>query len=492
MPIIQSNTKQADFQWLDGGMWLEGRKKTLGKAVESPLTYRKPRRMMLASDIFHEGVPDGYIDQVFAVMALCWWHTFLILTKRAGRQREYLSDQGLPKRLWAELGRIYQVEKMSPGSRKMWESDEGQRMPLPNVQLGVSVEDQATADERVPLLLRTPAAFRFVSCEPMLTGVDLSPYLKGTSHESSRNRISGIGRAGDVHDRQPRSDLEAQGVDERQSFGIGTSVDSLAKDSAGGRERVGATERSQDELSAGDVYGERKTLEGSSPPHGLDDPQRGADSHGSGNQPHERARGRQQPGKSGSGDNLAEHNPCNPCAGGKAKSSIRVAEPLNQSHGGAGRGDQKTGRAEVYAAQEDSRDVRGKAANGFQHPHRENLEARGLDLVICGGESGPNARPAHPDWFRLTRNQCAEAGVAFFFKQNGEWAPSMDFPATTARHTHISVSGRSFEDGRESRTEDGVVYGMARVGKKTAGRLLDGRTHDDLGSGVSASTTREL
>jgi protein gp37 len=84
-----------------------------------------------------------------------------------------------------------------------------------------------------------------------------------------------------------------------------------------------------------------------------------------------------------------------------------------------------------------------------------------LDQVIAGGESGRKARPPHPDWFRAVREQCRAAGVPFFFKQWGEWAP------------HPGGGG-----GRQSILEGGVT--MQRVGKKKAGALLDGRTHREM------------
>lgn len=109
--------------------------------------------------------------------------------------------------------------------------------------------------------------------------------------------------------------------------------------------------------------------------------------------------------------------------------------------------------------------------------------------VIAGGESGPRARPSHPDWFRCLRDQCAAAGVPFLFKQWGEWAPhqplaggNLGADVRAGRVTVVHPSGRSemevFEaSGRN--TELGTRY-VARVGKKAAGRVLDGRTHDEF------------
>lgn len=93
-----------------------------------------------------------------------------------------------------------------------------------------------------------------------------------------------------------------------------------------------------------------------------------------------------------------------------------------------------------------------------------------LDWIIVGGESGPGARPMHPDWTLSLRDQCAAAGVPFLFKQWGEWAPTEPFDHAGAQRLHIDGSF----DGPFSSKD---VF-VRKVGKKAAGRLLDGRTHD--------------
>ncbi|MCA0214560.1 MAG: phage Gp37/Gp68 family protein [Proteobacteria bacterium] len=109
--------------------------------------------------------------------------------------------------------------------------------------------------------------------------------------------------------------------------------------------------------------------------------------------------------------------------------------------------------------------------HGVIRPLRGRSDAM-VHWVIAGGESGHGARPMHPDWARSLRNQCDAAGVAFLFKQWGEWAPNRrtmaDCAATTAKPLAVPLS-------------DATPYPMAimdRVGKKAAGRLLDGKTHD--------------
>jgi protein gp37 len=115
-------------------------------------------------------VPDAFIDRVFAVMALCSQHTFQILTKRAERMRAYV--QHLEERLGAVWDLTNQPTWIElPAGRSFPRFPDN--WPLPNVWLGVSVENQHLADERIPLLLQTPAAVRFISAEPLLGPVDL-------------------------------------------------------------------------------------------------------------------------------------------------------------------------------------------------------------------------------------------------------------------------------------------------------------------------------
>lgn len=259
-----------------------------------PLHWRKPSMVFVnsMSDLFHEDVPFEFIDRVFAVMAVAHWHTFQLLTKRPERMVEYFyyltdarvngnlaqyNDESYPMIDWGKVLLTY---------------------PLPNVWLGVSVENQRYADERIPELLETPAAVRFISAEPLLERVNI---------------------------------LRPAGI---------------------------------------------------------------------------------------------------------------------------------TTKANPY----------------------------GIHWVICGGESGPRARPMHPAWVRSLRDQCQVAGVPFFFKQWGEWAP---FNAINAGHWSrtspqgrvskgqlwdgegkLMFGGRSIHIG----TEPGPPWeSLLKVGKAKAGALLDGR-----------------
>jgi len=248
-------------------------------------------------DLFHEQVPDYYIDRVLAVMAAREQHTFLVLTKRPARMLAYLA--AIP-RMSVSLREAIALEFSSPDPWHEW--------PLPNVWLGVSVEDQQTADERIPLLLKCPAAVRFVSCEPLLGPVDLSLWL--------------------YRKHPPSGDLPS----------------------------------------------------------------------------------------------------CH-----------------------------------------------------------ENLFW--LDWIIVGGETGPGARPMHPQWARSIRDQCAAAGVPFFHKHHGEYIciPRDEITAEQqAEHERcrchlIDSTGRRINAqiaGMAANHPD--VHYAIRVGRQRAGRLLDGKLHDAM------------
>lgn len=218
--------------------------------LDEPLHWKRPRRVFVCSmgDLFHEDVPDSFISQVLHVIShsYCAHHIFMVLTKRPERMCKFFAE--------------------NPGPT------------IQNLWLGTSVENQEAADERIPWLLKTQAAVRFVSCEPLLGPVDLFAHTGET-------------------------------------------------------------------------------------------------------------------------------------------------EPIDP------------------------------------YPQK-------LDWLICGGESGPGARPMHPDWARSIRDQCQDAGVPFFFKQWGEW-----WPGEQGRLYDISTNLKtSWTDGQE----------MYRIGKHAAGHLLGGREWRDI------------
>ncbi len=118
-----------------------------------PLRWKRPRRIFVESmgDLFHEDVPDEWIDRIVGVILRAPRHVFMMLTKRPERMRDYFSGPAHAAGL----------------------ATAGASFPIRNLWLGVSVEDQQRADERLPFLKATPAVIRFVSCEPLLGPVTL-------------------------------------------------------------------------------------------------------------------------------------------------------------------------------------------------------------------------------------------------------------------------------------------------------------------------------
>lgn len=157
-----------------------------------PLRRKKPTMYFVNSmgDLFHEDVPDEWIDRVFAVMALCPQHTFQVLTKRSARMRRYFDDAGEVARQWFVASAAARMVEdgdttMDVISTGLW--------PLPNVWLGVSTEDQKRADERIPDLLATPAAVWFVSAEPLLGPIDFQTDLRRYLDMGLASRHSCVG-----------------------------------------------------------------------------------------------------------------------------------------------------------------------------------------------------------------------------------------------------------------------------------------------------------
>lgn len=315
-----------------GPVWT-GELRLVEDALTLPLRRRKPTTWFVnsMSDLFHESVPDVWIDRVFAVMALAPQHTFQVLTKRSARMRAYLTQ------LDEEPARdtCRRITLAWPGRTPIPEG--GITFPLANVWLGVSAEDQRRADKRIPDLLATPAAVRFVSAEPLLGPIDFAEWIERIEHCGGCGAESGPTE----EDRCPKC----------------------------GAENVLIT-----------TWGEEQA---------------------------ERYR---------NGDRYDEDN-----AAGRA-------------------------------------DIEGTSPT--------------IDWLIVGGESGPNARPMHPQWARDIRDQCAAAGVAFHFKQHGAWISVPDLRRLPGG------SGPGF--GAFDHCRHDMEAECVRVGKKAAGRLLDGVEHNGM------------
>jgi LSD1 subclass zinc finger protein len=150
--------------------------------VEGPLRVRRPTCYFVDSmaDLFHEDVPDEFIERVWKTMVLAEEHRFLILTKRPERMRSFVTA-------WTqrEAGEVLALAGQFEHDRSLDLRGDGELVrnlranaekPRPNIWLGTSVEDQASADERIPHLIATPAAVRFLSCEPLLAPVDITRF----------------------------------------------------------------------------------------------------------------------------------------------------------------------------------------------------------------------------------------------------------------------------------------------------------------------------
>jgi protein gp37 len=285
--------------------------------LEKPLKVKKPQVFAVWNDIFHERVTEEFVLEAFGIMALCPQHTFIVLTKRPERMKAFLLETSHGVCVAGALGVMENIKPRTASRVYDKQLLQGWPWPLPNVWLGVTAENQETADERIPILLQIPAAVRFVSIEPMLGPIDLTMI---------------------------------------------------------------------------------------------------------------------------------------PVPGSKDPVAMNV---LN--------------RRSVFA------------------PH--------IHWVICGGESGPNARPMHPDWVRNLRDQCQEAGASFFFKQWGEFIVPEDGTQTcrVCGCTNNNACIDDFGDGCYWVEPDLCSECVAkpvpegdrpvkywRVGKKAAGRILDGREHNDL------------
>lgn len=274
-----------------GPVW-NGKVRLNEQWLDQPLRWRRPRKIFVCAhgDLFAENVPDEWIDRVFAVMALAPHHTFQVLTKRAAGMRSYVS--ALPGRADAVARAAACLWPGPDGDVAYYQVEEVIRAPLPNVWLGVSAERQKEANERVSLLIHTPAAMRFVSAEPLLGPILFTHLVAGTA---------------------PIMQYE----------------DALV------------------------------------------------------------------------GKFFANHR--------------------------------------LY----------------------DDLPREKVDWIIVGGESGPGARPMHPDWVRSIRDQCADAGTAFFFKQWGAYLPA----------------GQMIADGRPWSPISG---NSLHASKALAGRFLDGVEHNAM------------
>lgn len=175
-----------------GALKWTGRVNLIPDLLEKPLRWKRPRRVFVDSqtDLFHPEVPDTYIAAVLGIIAACPDHTFQLLTKRPERLLQWMTSIAFgqpPEVTCAQAAKAFtDIDVELPQGGTGW--------PLPNLWLGVSIEDQQTADDRIPLLLQCPAAVRFVSYEPALSPVTFElggDFELGTTYNALTGRFSG-------------------------------------------------------------------------------------------------------------------------------------------------------------------------------------------------------------------------------------------------------------------------------------------------------------
>lgn len=165
--------------------------------LNQPLRWKRPRRIFVCSmtDLFADFVSDDILDQIFAVMALAPWHTFQCLTKRPARMADYVNE------IYA--GRVYDIaewylRKHHANDKETVRTQIAERIigafaaEAPQIWLGVSCEDQRSANERIPLLLETPAVVRWISAEPLLGPIDFRTGVYQLGHQSRGTSLDGI------------------------------------------------------------------------------------------------------------------------------------------------------------------------------------------------------------------------------------------------------------------------------------------------------------
>ena len=349
------------------------------------------KRILMKGDPFEEDVPDEMLDRMFAVFALRPDLVFQVLTKRPERMRAYLSEHAAGGRhVWTAAQGI-----TMPGGR----TKPSPPWPLPNVWLGVSVEDQAAADERIPALLDTPAAVRFLSCEPLIEEVDLTAWV---GYNPSHDSIQGAERGVRLRSREVGRSGNSSGWDNLEG--------SQGKEDADSR-------RLPADIQVPDGQGDarRKASISGAPSTGVS-PLLRAHSSGADYQPQGWRPDEQQAGQPGAG-NVRRTGAAFDTS--SRESSERAAR-RGQRHGetdGQGRAGNSSASSSGRVAQEYRDGLRGQLPSDFEDLPGRPLAA--LGLVIVGGESGPGARPCDVGWIRDIVQQCRAAGVPVFVKQLG-------------------------------------------------------------------------
>ena len=396
------------------------------RILAAPLRWKRPRRVFVCSmtDVFAEWVPDEWLDRIFAVMALASRHKFQLLTKRPERMREYLNGLGADtpefSTRWDVARRWLRSVLSSPQDRKTmgrWEyvgvMMAYQRFPLPNVWLGVSVENQRVADERIPELLGTPAAVRWLSCEPLLEPVDIRQHLEyHPVHETATNEGERSLRRGD--DGGTRSGHRREGVANGAS--PLEPLDERVRVPSGDTSSSGESDHQGLPPGQGDARWEARSRAGAST--GIP-PLLWTDSAGNDDQPQVGHQERQPSRESGAGDAFREHSSLAARPEARTDRSAGNRQRDGEVDGGTGSGDPDAAHSGRKAGVDSGR-LRRDVPDGLEDSSRGPLGlSRPISWIVVGGESGSGARACNVDWIRGIVQQCQAAGVPVFVKQMG-------------------------------------------------------------------------
>jgi protein gp37 len=348
-------------------------------ALMLPLRWRKPKRIFTnsMSDLFHKDVPEEFIARVFAVMAGAPQHTFQVLTKRHARMKSLLSREDF----WLDVFMI--AENDYAGSDRAW--------PLPNVWLGVSAEDQHWANLRVPALIHTPAAVRFVSAEPLLGPIDLSRWLRGNVGEDARRELA-------LDDQKRREGFQERldigdAPDHPRAYGL-PSV-SLNAVEVPPDMTAHLLLQPVDDFGSGAVDGHARGG------HSAD-----AVTHAEVALPVQKTSDVAEGGRvAGHPDRLAKQAGADAAEWPPVGSEAPLHSRTRGSVPGGNLSDGSPGG------------VRGLNLGDGQFDSTHNPYC--INWLIVGGESGAGARPCELGWLWSLRWQCADAGVPIFVKQLG-------------------------------------------------------------------------
>jgi protein gp37 len=189
----------------DGPRWT-GEIEFFPERLYAPFVWREPQRVFVnpQSDLFHDNVPLELMQVIFGVMAITPRHTYQVLTKRPKRMQQVLSDPSFQAGMVSAMQALAFEQKYETMfwlmAERLSQMQAKLSWPLPNVWLGVSVEDQGTASERIPLLQATPAAKRFISAEPLIGEINI---LQATDTWKGLSWIIVGGEAAPANKRRP-------------------------------------------------------------------------------------------------------------------------------------------------------------------------------------------------------------------------------------------------------------------------------------------------